>query len=118
MEASDAWARSTPAVADTAAVYLTLTNDSENEQSIVGATSDRCGSMEIHETTIDGGVMEMDRLGELVIPAGETVHLEPGGLHLMCLGVEEPLVADDSFVVDLEMRTDRLLRLDVKVEDR
>lgn len=114
----DAWARSSPTVADTAAVYLTIANDSSEEEVIVGADSDRCDSMQIHETAMVGDVMEMRRLEELLVPAGRAVQMEPGGLHLMCLGVNEPLVLGDTFIVDLESRGGSSLTFEVVVEDR
>lgn len=118
LEVSDAWARSTPAVADTAAIYLTIANGSSSDQELVGAGSDRCTSVEIHETTMDGDVMAMARLDTLEIPVGDTVRLEPGGLHLMCIGILEPLVEGDTFAVDLESRAGEALSVEVVVEDR
>lgn len=118
LETSDAWARSTPAVADTAAIYLTVTNRSSSDQELIEARSDRCSSVEIHETTMDGDLMEMNRLPALGLPAGGTVRLEPGGLHLMCVGVREPLVEGDTFTVVLEPRASASLTVEVAVEDR
>lgn len=118
LETGDAWARSTPGVADTAAIYLTITNGSSSDQELIEARSARCSSVEIHETTMDGDVMEMNRLPALAVPAGGTVRLEPGGLHLMCAGVEEPLVKGDTFTVVLEFQAGESLPVEVSVEDR
>lgn len=118
LEAGEAWSRSTPAVADTAAIYLTITNGSSTDKELVGVRSDRCESVEIHETTMDGDVMEMNRMDALIVPAGETVHLEPGGMHLMCVRVRETLVEGDLFTLALESRAGRSMAVEVAVGDR
>ena len=59
------------------------------------ASSDACDVIEIHRTSVDEeGIMRMAPVegGRLVIPAGETALLDPGGLHLMCVGLRQPLV--------------------------
>jgi copper(I)-binding protein len=118
LDAGDAWARSTPAVADTAAIYLMITNGSSSDQELVEARSDHCTSVELHETTMDGDVMEMNRLDALRVRPGETIRLEPGGLHLMCIGVRDPLTEGDAFTVTLESRAGQSLPVEVVVEDR
>jgi periplasmic copper chaperone A len=57
---------------------------------------------QLHETTMTDGSMSMSEVdGGITIPAGEGVTLEPGGLHVMCMNVTEPLEVGDT--VDLEL---------------
>lgn len=56
---------------------------------LVGVTSDDVLRLEMHETTEKNGMMSMEKLKSISIPAGETVKLEPGGKHLMIWGVGE-----------------------------
>jgi copper(I)-binding protein len=58
--------------------------------------------VELHESTMDGGVMRMRPVESLVIEPGETRVLEPGGLHLMMMRLKEPLVAGKHFLLTLE----------------
>ena len=91
----DAWARPSPQGAPAAAFYMTIVNSSGGEDVLLHASSDACDVIEIHRTSVDEeGVMRMAPVegGRLVIPAGETALLEPGGLHLMCVGLQQPLI--------------------------
>ncbi|ATW04249.1 copper chaperone PCu(A)C [Sphingopyxis sp. BSNA05] len=56
---------------------------------LVGVTSDDVLRLEMHETTEENGMMSMEKLTSIPVPAGKTVKLEPGGKHLMIWGVGE-----------------------------
>jgi copper(I)-binding protein len=71
--------------------YVKLTNEGSVDDRLVSATSDRAGSIQLHEMKIDGGVMIMRELeGGIAIPKGETVELKPGGYHVMFMNVKQP----------------------------
>jgi periplasmic copper chaperone A len=69
-----------------AALYLTATSEGETDR-LVAASTDVAAGVEIHQTTTEDGVMSMQRIDGLDLPAGESLVLEPGGLHLMLLDV-------------------------------
>ena len=104
VSASDAWARSTAPDAATAAFYLEIRNEADAPDVLTGAATDVCDMVEIHTMTMVDDVMSMMPADaeELTVDAGESLILEPGGLHVMCMGLREPLVVDDQ--VDLEIR--------------
>jgi copper(I)-binding protein len=74
-----------------------------------GASSDRLLSAsapvsardELHTMSMDGNVMRMREVPAIDIPAGQTVELRPGGLHLMFMGLAAPLQAGMRFPVTL-----------------
>lgn len=82
-----AWLRIPPAGLDKTAGYFQLINRSGSDKTLVGATSEQIRAIEMHTTTVDGEMMRMRRLKTIAIPAGETVHFEPGGMHLMIFGL-------------------------------
>jgi copper(I)-binding protein len=86
----EAWVRQTPGT-DMAAAYLTLRNEGTRPVDIVGMHSPIARSIMIHETKLEGGVSRMRPAGALHVLAGQTVKLEPGGLHVMIDGLIEPL---------------------------
>ena len=45
----------------------------------------------LHETTVQQGQSRMRPREQLAVPAGQTVKLEPGGLHVMLHGLTQPL---------------------------
>jgi copper(I)-binding protein len=97
----DAWARATTPGADIAAVYLTLRNVSKGPVTVTGVRSSVAQGAMIHETTVQGGQSRMRPHEQLLIAAGETLRLLPGGLHVMLHGLTHPLVAGQSVPVDL-----------------
>jgi len=91
---ADSWARATPPGAESAAFYGVVTNLSGESDQLVGVSSPQCEMAQIHETTHSDGVAGMAPAGAdlLSLNDGEKLTLEPGGLHVMCMGVSEPLV--------------------------
>jgi periplasmic copper chaperone A len=92
----------TPAAAATAAVYMTIANGGCMPDQLLGATTDVADGVEIHQTAKDGDSVAMRPLTEgLTVLAGGTTTLEPGGDHLMLIGLREDLVAGDRFLLSL-----------------
>ncbi len=73
--------------------YLKITNTGSIDDTLISITSDRAKETEVHQMSVNNGVMTMRPVtGGLTIPAGQTVELEPGGYHIMFMGVEKPFV--------------------------
>jgi copper(I)-binding protein len=103
---TDPWARSTAVVDRPGGAYLVIHNGTGQADALVGASSPAAASVEVHETTHDsGGMMGMHAVPRLEVPAGETVTLEPGGYHLMLMGLVAPLVVGEA--IDLTLRFER-----------
>ena len=114
---SEAWAAPTPGGVDVSAGYVTITNGTANEDRLLSVSSPRAERAEVHEMSMDGGVMRMRAVeGGLAIAAGETVVLGPGGLHLMFYGVTQPFTEGESVPVTLRFETagDRTLEMPVR----
>ncbi|TCS05217.1 hypothetical protein EV281_103899 [Rhizobium sp. BK418] len=70
--------------------YLVITNTGSEPDRLVGARSERAGKVQLHQMSMDNGIMTMRELkGGLAIPAGQTVTLEPN-YHLMFQDVSKP----------------------------
>lgn len=73
--------------------FFELTNTGKKADRLLSVTSPAAQSVEIHESKVVGGVMQMRALGKgVVLPAGKTVALAPGGMHLMLFDLKAPLV--------------------------
>ena len=83
----NAWVRAMPPSSSMTAAYLSIVNESDSAFGIVGATADVARVAEIHSTRNEGGFMKMEQLEGLAIAPGETVDLEPGGTHIMLMGL-------------------------------
>lgn len=97
---SGAWARATPPGVSVGAAYLTITGGSANDR-LVGASSDRASMVQLHTIEESNGVAAMRQVDGVPIPAGGQVVLAPGGTHIMLMGLKGPLVAGETFPVQL-----------------
>ncbi|MCQ9342498.1 copper chaperone PCu(A)C [Corynebacterium kozikiae] len=98
---SGAYIREMAADADMTAIFGELTNNTEQDVTVTGLSgSIPAQAYEIHEV-VDGQMRQKE--GGLVIPAGETVVLEPGSDHFMVLGVVTPVAAGDTADITLEV---------------
>jgi copper(I)-binding protein len=82
--------------------YMKLT--AREGQRLVGASSPVAGVAEIHEMQMEGDVMKMRLAGAIDLPAGKTVELKPGGLHLMLMDLKQPLAAGTSVPLTLLLK--------------
>lgn len=113
--ASSGWARATPPGSDTSAAYVTLENRGADPVSLVGATSPRAAAVEIHLMTMEDGRMSMTPQPELGLDPGEIVRFEPGGTHLMLIGLDGALAEGESLAVTLSFSAGPELELDLPV---
>src|SRR5262245_8568254 len=80
------WTRATPKSATVAGGYLTITNTGSAPDRLTGGSAEVARKFEIHEMSMDGGVMKMRELKNGVeIPPGATVELKPGSYHIMMM---------------------------------
>jgi hypothetical protein len=95
IQIEDAWVREAPPSARMLAAYMTLKNSADQDQVLVEVQSPAFSHVMLHRSEVIDGVARMIHLDEVVIPAGGSVQLEPGGLHLMMPAPETRLSAGD-----------------------
>ncbi len=98
----DPYARAVPSVVPNSAAFMVLNNAGAAERKLVGARSDAAATVELHTHINDDGVMRMRQVEDIAIPAGGETVLQPGGLHLMLIGLHQPLQPGDSLTLELE----------------
>ncbi|CUX32831.1 MULTISPECIES: copper chaperone PCu(A)C [Agrobacterium] len=82
--------------------YVTIKNTGDSDDKLIGVESSSAGRAEIHEMAMVNDVMKMRKLDDgIVIPAGQTVELKPGGLHMMFFDVKKPFAEGDKVPVTL-----------------
>ncbi len=111
------WTRATPAGASVAGGYMTITNNGTDPDHLVGGSFEAAGKMEIHEMTMEGGIMRMRPLPNgLEIKPGQTVTLEPSGNHVMFVGLKQQLKQGASVKGELRFDKAGTVEVDYKVE--
>lgn len=110
-----AWSRALPPVSDNGAVYLTLKNYSDVPDRLVGASSPVAARVEIHGHEMEAGLMTMRRVESVALKPGEYVRFEPGGNHLMLIGLELPLKEGGQIPLTLEFENAQTLEVWVTI---
>jgi copper(I)-binding protein len=121
MTVTDAWGRSSPAVAEAAAFYVTFENGTSVDDRLLGvADTERCDAIEVHKSEMVEGLMQMRPAdpSELQVAAGDSLVMEPGGLHVMCIGLRTPLVEGEEVPLTFEFEQAGTVEATVVVEDR
>ena len=110
------WIREAPPVSTTLAGYLIIENQSEQSVVIVGGRSPSFGGIEIHRTAVIDGVARMNHEERLVVPAGSTLRLQPGGYHLMLMKPERALKAGDRVPLELFLEGAGIISTELEVQ--
>ncbi|OAN13035.1 hypothetical protein A3K86_15320 [Photobacterium jeanii] len=87
----DAYARATPPNAVNSAIFMHLMNNENKARQIINAQSDISKVVELHNHVMHDGMMQMRKVDSIDIPANGMVDLKPGGMHVMLLGLNQPL---------------------------
>lgn len=90
---SSMWTRATVGTTRPGVAYFTVTNTGTEPDRIVAASSPLAARVEMHRSLMKNGMMTMEAVEALEVPAGGKLTLAPGGYHLMLLGLRQPLVA-------------------------
>jgi copper(I)-binding protein len=102
IELSGAFTRATLPNAPVAGGFVSISNTGSTDDTLIAATSPVAGEVQLHEMKMEGDVMKMQELpGGIPVPAGQTVMLKPGGLHLMFMQLKQPLVEGNQVPVTL-----------------
>ena len=91
VEVHEAWVRPPNPAVDVAAAYLTLVNTADEPVMLMAVSSPHANIVEMHETKEVDGMASMQKVSSLRVPARGTVSLQPGGTHLMLIGLARPL---------------------------
>lgn len=92
-----------PASQDEAAAYLTFTNNTKQEDTLVAVAADLAARAEVHETMGEGEMRHMMATPTLVLPANTEVKLAPDGMHIMLSQLRRKLVAGDTVKLYLSL---------------
>lgn len=97
----ESWIRGSVPGQKNGAGYLVITNPSAQPVELTSARSDRADRVELHTIVREEGVAKMREVQGIPIPANGAVKLEPGGYHIMFIGLTQPFVAGESIPVVL-----------------
>ena len=115
IEIENPWARASAGMAGAGAAFMDIKNTGAADR-VVGASAGVSKSVELHTHIRDGDVMKMRRVDAIDVPADGVAHLQPGGLHVMFIGLEAPLVEGESFPLTLTFENAGEVTVEVEVK--
>jgi len=107
------WSRPLPAVSVNGAAYMTLMNKGDSPDTLLSVSTPAAKKAEVHNHIMEGGLMKMRPVAALDIAPGGAAVLQPGGYHVMLMGLTKPLVEGQSFPLTLNF--ERAGSIEVKV---
>ena len=110
---ADAWIRGTVPGQGSTGAFLTIT--STEPVKLVGAASPVARDVEIHMSMTEGGMAHMHAVEAVELPAGKAVRLQPGGHHIMLMGLSAPLKAGESVPLSLAIEDSKGKRSKVEL---
>ena len=111
------YARAVPPGQTTSAVFMRVVNNGDVARTLVGGKSEVAEAVELHEHTMEGGMMRMRRVEGIEVPASGSVTLEPGGLHVMLIGLRRDLNPGDQVDLTLDLDDGSVLQVEAPVRE-
>ena len=100
---------------ESSAVYLQIANKGRSAVTISGASTTVAQQVEFHRTVVENEIARMEPLESLVIPAGETLELRPGSLHIMLRQLRMDLKLGSSLDLHLVLATGEMIKLSIPI---
>jgi copper(I)-binding protein len=115
---TDAWARAVVPGQMATGAFMRVT--AATDATLVGVASPAARIAEIHEMKMEGGVMRMNAVEKLALPAGKPVDFKPGGYHVMLMDLARPLKAGDTVPITLTVvdKSGKAQKIDVRASVR
>jgi copper(I)-binding protein len=109
------WARES--VTPTGAAYFRVRNDGDQDDRLIGVSSEVADEARLHSSVMQDGVMRMRPVEAVDVPAHGEAVLEPGGLHVMLVGLKAPLEEGGSFPLTLDFENAGKVQVMTTIED-
>lgn len=116
LEIDHPWSLLVPPVSANGAAYFVVHNHGKSADRLVGADTERAASAEVHEHVMKDGMMKMQKVEGVDIPAGGTLTFAPGHYHLMLFGLKKPLADGERFPVTLHFQKAGDVKVEVEVQ--
>ena len=113
---SDAWARASLGQMKTSAAYLTLEVTGDRVDRLIAVASPVAEKAALHAHVMDGGVARMRPVAAIEIAPGAPIVLEPGGLHIMLIGLGQRLIEGEILPLSLTFERAGTVEIEVPIK--
>jgi periplasmic copper chaperone A len=110
------WARATVAAQSVGGGFMSIANQGSSDDALIAVKWADSQTLELHTHSVTNGVMQMRQVDKIVLPAGKTVTLAPGGFHVMFMMLKSPLAVGEKRDAVLVFEKAGELKVQFKVE--
>lgn len=96
--------------------FMLIKNGNAEADTLVSASSDAAEMVQIHETTMQDGVMSMGEVSGIEIPAEGMVELKSGSYHIMLIGLKRELKEGETVTVTLSFKNAGNIVIEIPVK--
>lgn len=100
----------------TSAIYMKIRNSGRQADKLITAKTDVAEIVETHISEERDGVMMMAKVDGIDIPGRDTVELQPGGLHIMLINLQQDLIAGEQINLTLEFEKTGVVNIKIPVK--
>ena len=116
MTVNNAYVRATPPGVPNSAAFMQLKNHASHDISVMSATSTVAKKVELHTHDMINGEMRMYQVKKIDVNAKATTSLQPGGFHIMLLGLKKPLKEGDMINLTLTLYSGETISVSAPVK--
>jgi copper(I)-binding protein len=95
--------------------YFSISNQNNVAAELISASSPQFGSIELHQHSHKDGMMKMEQVQSVVVAAGEQVHFQPGGLHLMMFDAKTSITTGQKIPLRLTFKDGQSIEVQASV---
>ena len=95
--------------------YFSIKNNTQLAAELIAASSPQFGSVELHQHLHKDGMMKMEQVSSVLIPAGEQVDFKPGGLHLMLFDAKTRVTTGNQIQLNLTFKDGKSIQVQASV---
>ncbi|WP_374338917.1 copper chaperone PCu(A)C [Leeia sp.] len=110
------WAKPTVPGSMAGAIYFDIRNSGEADTLVAVSSPALAEQVEMHNHINDNGVMRMRQVPNVPITANAQAHFKPHGLHVMLMGLKQPLKLGDKLPLTLRFQKAGEVKVEVVVQ--
>lgn len=114
IQVQEPWVRATVAQQKVSGAFMQL--QSHEDTRLVAVQSPAAERVEMHEMKLENDVMRMRAVQGIDLTAGKPLELQPGGYHLMLMGLRQPLITGTNVTFTLEFENRQGQRYQIPVQ--
>ena len=116
IEIHSAWMRPV-SQGENGAIYFVIHNHSSQADELISVTSDIAAAAEMHESKMNGDIIQMNKVESVPLEAYAQIEFAPGELHVMLVDLTNDLKAGDQIEVILHFKNSEDIKVAIPVRE-